>query len=231
MYRLVALAGASVIAIAVAMPASASTITAKSIAFSDGDRQIIINAGESDQSVARAGRYVITTTTLEQLFLWCVDIFNNVRPGTFSPPGQLYETGELTDDGATPPNALSADQISRVNGLVDSGNDALAGAPTDAAAVSAAFQAAIWQTIYPTMTFTSSNASLQAMITALNGDDSFSGDGGILYTPVDANGEPVESQKLFGSVPSPVNPVPAPGAVGLFGFALAGLLLARRKAA
>ncbi|PWS35716.1 hypothetical protein DFH01_19200 [Falsiroseomonas bella] len=225
------MAGVSLMALALALPASASTITARKIGFSDGDRQIIINDGQADERVTRAGRYVLTTTTLQELFLWCVDIFNSVSPGVFPLPGQIYETGDLTNDGDTPPNALSSDQISRVNGLVADGNDALAGSPVDAAAVSAAFQAAIWQTIYPTMTFTSSNQTLQAMITALNDDDTFAGGGGILYTPVDANGEPVESQKLFGSAPQPVNPVPTPAAIGLFGFALAGLLVARRATA
>jgi hypothetical protein len=232
MFRLAAAASASLIAIAVSLPAGASTITVSNITFSDGSREI--NIGGAPAGVPKrvdAGRFQVTTTT-EALFLWCVDIFNQVTTGP-QIPRLVYTIGTLEDDNAPGgPNALTDDQKSRVSGLAAAGDAALAGDPSNAAVVSAAYQAAIWQTIYPTFTFKAniSTSPLQLLINELN-DEIFSGGTGTLYTPTDAQGD-VISQKLFtGNGPDPVEPIPGPAAIGLFGFALAGLLLARRATA
>jgi hypothetical protein len=232
MFRLAVAASASLIAIAVAMPASASTISVTNIQFSNGSRPIVVDKGSSVDLVS-AGRFRLEATSVDDLFLWCVDIFNELVRGNYDPP-LVYTTGTLQDDNdPNGPNPLSAAQKSRVAGLALAGDAALAANPTRPDIVSAAYQAAIWQTIYPTITFRAENAGgrLQSLIDTLNNDTGFSGGPGTLYTPTNGQGE-VISQKLFtGNGPDPIDPIPAPAAIGLFGFALAGLLLARRATA
>jgi hypothetical protein len=229
MFRGSVLAGVSVLAMAVAMPAMSATITVDKVSFSDGSRQIVVRDTDPltrDRAV-NAGRIELRKLDATTLLLWCVDIFNDLSTGTQRPP-VVYETGILTDDSGTPPVLLSAAQLERVSGLANAGDAALASDPGNAV-VSAAYQAAIWETLYPTWEFFSRNATVQALITTLNGT-AFSGGQGTTYTPLDKDGEK-DGQTLFAGGPEPINPVPVPGALGLFGFALAGLVLARRKAA
>jgi hypothetical protein len=160
-----------------------------------------------------------------------VDIFRQVLRKTYDPP-VVYTLGTLTDDSnPAGPTPLSPEQIARVGGLAAAGDAALASDPGNSL-ISAAYQAAIWQTIYPDYSFTAKpqNVQLQAMINMLNDDDSFAGGEGTLYTRFNSQGR-VISQKLFGAGPDPIVEVPAPAAISLFGFALAGLLFARRARA
>ncbi|WP_137178224.1 PEP-CTERM sorting domain-containing protein [Roseomonas sp. AR75] len=228
MFRTAIAAGAAALSFAVALPATADTISVESIQFSNQSRQVKIVGLGVDETV-NAGRFIVRTVTQQELFLWCVDIFNSLNRGIYSPP-QLFETGDLTNDGATPPNPLSAAQISRVNGLVTEGDAALANPGTNTSLYSAAYQVLIWETIYPTVTFDAVSNDVDALVASLR-PGTYDGGGGTLYTPILANGDPDDKQKLFGGGPDPINPVPLPGALGLFGFALAGLIVARRATA
>jgi hypothetical protein len=231
---LAALAACGVLALA-STPAGAAQIFVSNISYSDGFAQVTVSDFDGPGGFAggsiRAGRLAITAnpgTSLDAgstsvFTAWCVDVFRTLSIG---PSALVYTTGELVDDAATPPNPLSAAQISRINGLAAEG-DTLLAAPGSQTAESAAVQMAIWQTLYPTATLTTPNAAAQALFATLVGT-SFSGGGAVALQNFDAEGR-LGRQTLIGNAPGgdPFE-VPAPAALGLFGLALAGLLAARR---
>jgi hypothetical protein len=233
MSRLAALAGASVLAISVATSAGASII-ATGVGFSDGSRIVSVASPPAGaiSGPYNAGRFEIITDA-GSIFAWCVDLYRTISFFTPPPPPtRTYTLGELVDGAITTPAPLTADQIGRVGALAEAGDDALAGAASaeDRKTISAAYQAAIWQTIYTGSTFSSSHAGTQSLLTTLNGTAFAPDDSGTLYTEFGPDGS-IKSQQLYGDDPDPAPPIPVPGALGLFGFALAGLVLAGRRKA
>jgi hypothetical protein len=234
MSRLAALAGASVVAISIATSASADTIVATGVGFSDGSRVVSVASPPSGaiSGPYNAGRFEIITDT-GSIFAWCVDLYRTISFFTPPPPPtRTYTLGELVDGAITSPAPLTDAQIGRVGALAEAGDDALASAASaeERKTISAAYQAAIWQTIYTGSTFSSVHAETQALLTTLNGTVFAPDDSGTLYTEFGPDGR-VKSQQLYGDDPDPVPTIPVPGALGLFGFALAGLVLAGRRKA
>lgn len=219
-------------------PASASQIFVSNVGFSDGSEQVSINdfdgPGGFGGGTFNAGRFAITanpgssfdSSTAAVFGAWCVDVFRTIGLG---PAAIVFDIGSLTNDAATPPNALSAAQVSRITGLAAHG-DALLSAPGSQSVESAAVQAAIWQTLYPTAVISSPNIAVQSLFSTLV-LTSFSATGGTVLQNFDEQGQLIR-QTLFG-VPPGGEPfeVPAPAALGLFGLALAGLFAARRARA
>jgi hypothetical protein len=231
MFRLAAAAGASILSIAVAFPAAASTVSVTNISFSDGWSLINVSnpPGGAVAAPYKAGRYALTTTNpTDTLLLWCVDLYRTLGIGVKN-PAHTWTVSSLTPDGPDLPFTLDAAQLSRITGLAAAGDQALLSDPGNGG-ISAAYQAAIWETIYTNSDFTSSNATVQALINDLNSAD-FDGEDGLLYQRLDSKGLPIAQQLIGAPGPDPVNPIPLPGALGLFGFALAGLVVARRAKA
>jgi hypothetical protein len=238
MSRLVALAGASILAITVSTAAVADTVLATSVTFSEGDPgfRVDISApytiGSPPPSLlrVRAGRLRLETDSGD-IFAWCVDLYEDINLGGTD---RLYTLGTLDGSLTSPPAPLTDDQIARVGGLAEAGDDALASAPGNKI-VSAAYQAAIWQAIYggtytPRSSIAANNTAFTTLFNSLVADTSFSDTSGTLYQEF-KNGV-LQSQQLYGDDPDPVPPpipAPAPAAFGLFGLALAGLALAKRK--
>jgi hypothetical protein len=232
MSRLAALAGASVFAMTVASAASAGTVTADDVSFSDSFSKVsITGAAAGDPSVlvtfkdVRAGRFKITTDLGDNIFAWCVDLYETINLGGTD---RVYKTGTLAGDLTNPPAPLTAAQMERVGGLAQAGDDALQSDPGNGD-LSAAYQAAIWQTIYGGSY--DGNATFDGLFATIVAG-TYSNTSGTLYQEFNKDGT-IRSQQLYGDDPDPVPPppppvIPGPGALGLFGFALAGLVLARR---
>jgi hypothetical protein len=229
--------GAASLAFA-AMPAAASQIFISNVAFTDGAEQVSISdfdgPGGFGGGTFHAGRFALTANpgnsfdpgTTSIFGAWCVDVFRTINQGAVA---IVYTLGALADDAATPPNPLSATQISRITGLASYG-DTLLSAPGSQSVGSAAVQAAIWQTLYPAAVITSPNGAVQSLFATLVAT-SFSASGGRVLQNFNDQGQLIQ-QTLFG-VPPGGDPfeVPAPAALGLFGLALAALLAARRARA
>jgi hypothetical protein len=229
MSRLAALAGASVVAISIATSAGASTIDVTSVAFSDGSTSVLITGASSGiPSVpvptlnANVGRLRLTTDSVD-IFAWCVDLYETIDLGGRD---RTYTLGTLVANLTNPPAPLTAAQIDRIGGLAEAGDNELAANPGDTTA-SAAYQAAIWQTIYGG-TYDGNSAFDTKFALVVSGTYSLTA--GTLLQELDARGEPL-TQQLYTLTPIPVVGVPVPGALGLFGFALAGLVLAGRRKA
>lgn len=245
------------LALGTAGGAPASHVTVTGFGQPSGAFNIQVGGlGSPANGTYAAGRFSLSTS-IGQLFTWCVDVFRSLHtPQTYAQ--QPFAAPAVTNGHPTTPMVLTADQVNAVVGLALAGNDALdtPGPNTGLFAgiadnlVSAAVQAAIWKVINPTGSFTATGGSaadrntvnnLIATLTNASNLASFRAAGAALpvgqavwLTPVNAPNGRGQAQIWIGPPPPGAGgsstPVPAPGALLLLGVGLLGLLAVRRRA-
>lgn len=191
-----------------AAPAMAFTVTDVEMPYND---TLDLTAPVSVE--AYVGQDVLTTS-IGTIDAWCIDMYHDINLGG----GQSlpYSIGTITDNGAGLP--LSNLQILEISGLMTYGDAQMVTAPSND--VSAAIQLAIWTVEYPTFAYTGGDPDLSAL---LANDLSLapglaSGSTGFALIPL--NGQ----QGL-----AMADPVPEPISIAVFGSALLGLGVARRR--
>lgn len=215
LYRSLVLAAFTVAAV----PAMASSISVTNVAFSDGSESVSISGVGS----FNAGRFALTTNA-GVTDAWCVDLYRSISLGNQSPP-IVYTLSGLNDVPTIDPGPFTTDQVSRVTGLAAYGNAQLALNP-GSSVISAAVQGAIWGTVRPAATVSSSNASVSALLATLQ-NTVFNGFGGNRLANLDSQNLLIAQTLFTGGTP-----VPVPGALPVFAMALfAGFMVTRRRSA
>ena len=170
----------------------------------------------------------VNSTQVTLFRVWCLDIYDWLDPsGTFS--------GTITSNtGGSSPVTLTADQTNEIGWLM--GNATYSNSP--------ATQLAIWQIEYNTDPTDYSNVYGNGTASAVLNWDPISVDSQAaslvssaisnhsiaqtltIFTGVDANGQPNQSQGLFGTGGNLPGPTPIPASLPLFltGLGLMGLL-------
>jgi hypothetical protein len=170
------------------------------------------------------------------IWVFCVDLFHNVTVGGQS-PGLTYNTQTLTTDtnpagGSNPAPHLgyliSPLQSQEINWLAGQGVNIIGG-PHDTNNVTA-IQAAIWAIEYG-VTVTSSNATINGLITGWESAAAFNGPFSSSATELYSTSDPLAQSFVTPLGPNLTTGVPEPStwAMILLGFAGVGFMAYRRK--
>jgi hypothetical protein len=166
---------------------------------------LTVSAGSVSGIQAYVGRDVLTTT-IGTIDAWCIDVLHDISLGNNS---YSYDLGPF-------PPSITATQAREIAGLMVLGNTFLDDPSTsDKNNVSAAIQLAIWQVEYGNLVYTGGNSTLDGLYATYLGEaPNLSGNGEALIA--------LDGQQGLATVPEPMS-------LALFGTALLGLQIARRK--
>ncbi len=234
----VSLLGAGFVAAAlVALPAQASTLLLNSASMNQAyTAQITGGVFGSGGLNVYEGPLTFSVTDgsgTHNITAFCVDLFDEIDLGTFSPSLQ-YQTESLTTtrdvDGQQLGTGLSVTQLTQINRLVTLASGLEVNASTNAANL-AAIQGAIWMIENPTYTVTSHN-SLDSMTSGYITQSLFTNPVTTGYLPTGVETTIISSstyhQAFTFSVPGGV-PEPATWAMMIIGFGGVGAVRRKRR--
>lgn len=223
MKRIVALTGALALCVGLqATGAAADQITVTNIAMPYYETLTI------DSPIAPTGGYVgqlVLTTSANQIIdAWCIDLYHDTGLGSTNLNYEIVPIATDNHPNYASGTPLTTMQIDEIAGLIAYGDNLLAtDAPGSRNQDSAAVQLAIWAVEYPTFSYSSypasGNPAPQALIDETNS---------VIALAPSLNGDAWELEGLAGQQ-SYATLVPEPGSMALFGAALFGLLLLRRR--
>ena len=209
------LASAALLPAAPALAGPSFTVTAASVT---GDA-VTITGPVSAQTTAGP---ITLTTTMGTLIAWCVDLYHEIQ--TKSGQSLAYQIGTVTTNGAATPATLTAAQQTTIGQLAQYG-ESLIGTANATNDKLAAVQLAIWQTEYPSFTYT--GAAGASVSGALSAAASFSStDVGLIAL----NGTQTFVTASKAALAADPVKVPEPAGLLLLALAIPATILARRRA-